>query len=448
MVFRYMKNSRFPVYVYILGLVLIPLLISCSQYPPHTPRVHGTLPREVYVWQRSWDPGPGSVQESLSMAPFIPGRVVVLGAEISFDSDPPDTAYIDVDYDFLQRSGIPVGIALRIGPYSGPFNTDDETATLIANLADILVTQAASTGVDITELQIDFDCAESKLGGYITWLRAIRNRIDPVPVTITVLPSWMNSQAFGRVIEASDGFVLQLHSLERPGGVDDDFTLCDTSRARFWIEWASRKAGDLKFRVALPTYGYTVMFNAAGEFIGLSAEGPRMEIVPDTQYREVGSDADELADLVGELYADHPENLEGIIWFRMPVAGDTLNWPWETLTAVSEARHPESELRLSTEKQELGLYDIYLVNDGEIDESTDVNVAINWTGSVIIAYDTFRGFSVNITDTTEIHITTPPVSGLSEPRPRLIRPGEKWLIAWLRFDGETGIETSMVTNMD
>jgi hypothetical protein len=42
------------------------------------------------------------------------------------------------------------------------------------------------------ELQIDFDCAESKLDGYQVWVEAIKYKISPVPVTITALPSWLN----------------------------------------------------------------------------------------------------------------------------------------------------------------------------------------------------------------------------------------------------------------
>jgi hypothetical protein len=63
---------------------------------------------------------------------------------------------------------------------------------------------------------IDFDCAESKLDGYRVWVEAIQRRVAPLPVTITALPSWLNSRAFQRLAAVATNYVLQVHSVERP----------------------------------------------------------------------------------------------------------------------------------------------------------------------------------------------------------------------------------------
>jgi len=43
----------------------------------------------------------------------------------------------------------------------------------------VLVAMAASNHLELAELQLDFDCAESKLDGYRVWVEAIRSRLAP-----------------------------------------------------------------------------------------------------------------------------------------------------------------------------------------------------------------------------------------------------------------------------
>ena len=52
-------------------------------------------------------------------------------------------------------------------------------------IAASLVAEARTNHLNLSELQIDFDCAESKLDGYRVWLTAIQRRVAPLPVTIT-----------------------------------------------------------------------------------------------------------------------------------------------------------------------------------------------------------------------------------------------------------------------
>ncbi len=424
---------------YLVGLFIVlnlMLTLRCNNEFPDVIRVSGDLDHEIYVWQRSWT---GSVQDSLIEAQSRFSRIVVLGAEVSFAGGELEVMRVPIDYESLADSGLSVGAALRIGSYGGPFSEDDVTSRMLADIAWDLVSDASDHGIAISEIQIDFDAAESKLDGYRQWLNAVRKRIDPVPLTITALPTWMNSQSFSSLVQATDGFVLQVHSLEPPEDINSDFTLCDPSRSKSWIERAAQLCGsEINFRVALPTYGYTVAFSSDGEFTGLSAEGAYPNWPEGTRTREVLSDPIELAELVKDLTLDRPENMAGLIWYRMPVSGDRLNWPWPTLEAVMDGRVPNRSLTVKEEKPESGLFDIYLVNNGETSEVPDVKFSITWTDADLLAFDLLRDFM--ITDQGPGTVTLQGPSTESALHPVRIGPGESWMVSWLRFDRDTNVQ--------
>jgi len=429
-----MKGNALEISVAVAAFLVVTMLepVGCSRPVPHT---QGPIDQEVYVWQRAWD---GAVQDAISETSPTPAGAVVLAAEVSFDEGQPSIVRVSVDYEALKQSGIPAGLALRIGPYPGPFSATDDVASMLSELAAELVSRAEESGLAVNELEIDFDCAESKLDGYRVWAQALRRAVEPVPLILTALPSWLRHREFRRLAAAADGYVLQVHSLEAPESIDDEFSLCDPERSLEWIEQAARLR--LPFRVALPTYGYLVAFDSDGAFIGLSAEGPLLAWPEDTQLREIRSDPIEMADLVSALTRDRPENLVGLIWYRMPVASDRLNWPWPTLRAVMEGRHPLSSLRAEPVHSQSGLVDIELVNDGELAEISDVLISINWAESRLLAYDVLNGFvlasegPVVADGSRRLELFGP-----SGPMRDRLAPGERRLVAWLRFERETEV---------
>lgn len=293
------------------------------------PHVSGPLRQEVYVWQRAWTQ---PVRDAVIQRATNFAHLVALRAEISWTTNrQPQLARANVDYATLSKLRQPIGLALRIGPYAGPF-TNDNIATYITDTAARIVTEARTNGVTAGELQIDFDCAEAKLDGYRVWVEAIQRRVAPTPVTITALPSWLNARAFKRLAAIATNYVLQVHSVERPRNISAPFTLCDPVLADRAVESAGRLG--VPFRVALPTYGYTLAFATDGKFLGLSAEGPRPNWPTNAQLREVTSDAVALGSLVRQWTASHPVAMQGVIWYRLPVVTDKRNWNWETFQQV------------------------------------------------------------------------------------------------------------------
>lgn len=394
-------------------------------------RASGAMPQEAYVWQRTWNDDVRHAVESYG--PKL-GGLCLLAAEVTWENGRPAVTRVAVDYAAVQRSKAPVGLALRIGPYSGPFASDDVVARLLADLVADVLREANAAGVRPTELQIDFDCPTSKLDGYRQWVTAIRRRTGDVPVVITALPAWLASRDFAPLAREAGGFILQVHSLQRPR----ELVLCDPAAARRAVEQAG-KVG-VPFRVALPTYGYAVGLDETGRCVGVCAEGPAKDWPEGTTVREVRANAGELAELVRGWTADRPATMRGIIWYRLPTDGDVRNWRWPTLTAVMAGRAPQPELGVQS-RREGSLTDVELVNRGEAEASLDVSVACHWSDAGLVSADALGGFVRSQDDDGELRWR----GGRAEQLGTL-PPGASRRIGWLRLDRDKEVQCDVVSN--
>jgi hypothetical protein len=395
------------------------------------------LPQDAYVWQRSWN---DSVVQAVTNHGGAFSNLVVLRAEVAWSGGKPEVISARPDYKALAAAHRPVGIALRIGGFAGPFSAEDRTTAFLSQLAMTLLTEARSNGIVASELQIDFDCAASKLEGYRVWVKTIREKIAPTPLTITALPSWINEPAFKTLVEATDGYVLQVHSLERPKNFDAAFTLCDPNAARRAVEQAG-KIG-VPFRVALPTYGYLLAFDKTGRFIGLSAEGPNKSWPENVRVRELRADPVEMAGLVQFWNTNRPPALRGIIWYRLPTIVDNFNWHWPTLGAIVASRFPRESLRGEARQIETGLVEINLVNDGELDLSSRLVVEVRWSRvgeTRLVAADGLHGYST-------LNAGPSSITFQKTSQPGRFAAGEQQTIGWLRFDRECEVQVEIKKN--
>jgi len=386
------------------------------------------LPQEVYIWQRAWTP---AVREAVTEHGGSFSNIVALAAEVSWSHGKPEVVRVPLDFNTLALTKRPIGLALRIGAFGGPFATNDTVAKTLRSLATSIVSAAKTNQINLSELQLDFDCADSKLAGYRLWVESIRRQIAPVPLSITTLPSWLKQPGFRDFISASDGYVLQVHSLEKPKSFDAPFTLCDPKAALAAAEKAS--SFGIPFRVALPTYGYLMAFATNGQFVGLSAEGPAKSWPANAKLREVRSDPVEMAKLVQKLAANPPPNLRGIIWYRLPTIVDNLNWRWPTLGAIVNAQLPHESVRAQLRRVEAGLVEINLVNEGELDISSRLAVEIRWQDARLVAGDGLRGFELVEGDASTARLTT-------RSQPHRLAAGEHRTIGWLRFNRDVEVQ--------
>ncbi|NBC11587.1 MAG: DUF3142 domain-containing protein [Planctomycetes bacterium] len=391
------------------------------------PRTSGPMSHEAFVWQRSWgdaeraavEPGAGRFS-----------RLLVLAGEVDLSRDravlgtPDDAA--------LRQSGAAIGLVIRIEPWPGPFHETDA----VVDVCRRAVQRARGAGIEPVELQLDFDCGQRKLDGYAVWLSAVRAALDElpgggVPVTITALPAWLDRGAFRRLARQTDGYVLQVHSLQRPATIDEPATLCDPVAARRWVEQAARLG--TPFRVALPTYSYVLGFDppeSGGAFHGIAAEGELHTLDPAKRWTLLRADPAAMAALVQGWSADRPMLMDGLVWFRLPVADDQLNWPWPTLDAVLDGREPKRSQVAESRRVEPGLIEIVLHNDGEADLPWPERVRVDWPGASPIARDGLAGYR---------WVEPGRLSRAAAPAWERFGPGQQITIAWLRFAHDTEV---------
>ena len=395
---------------------------------PSAPHMPDPLRHECYVWQRVWN---DDLRDSIRRAePDLRG-ITVLAAEIDVRPGREKQQVMPVDYSFLSTLSVPVGVAIRINPYAGPFDQNAPAAKTIRQTIQTVLEKAEAAEFKPVELQIDYDCAESKLTGYRIWVQSLKQDFPGVPITITTLPCWLKHRQFKKLIQSCDGFVLQVHSLERPKNFDEQVILCDPKRSVKWIQQADRCG--VPFRVALPTHGYLVAFDEQGRFTGLSAEGPMPGWPRETQIKTVLSDPKKIAAMIQEIRAISPKNLTGAIWFRLPVPSDQLNWQWHTLRCIIQGQTLTEKIEVTCEWPDSNLAEIYLVNSGEVDVSVPMPVALEFAGHCLAA-DGVNGYT--IADNKEGRLLVRPT--LTGPGWR-IRSQEKIKIAWIRFSQETEV---------
>lgn len=390
-----------------------------------------SLDQRAYIWQRVWTP---ALRASIANHGSAFSAFDVLVAEIRFTSTAPEIALVQPDWTVLRATQRSIGLVVRVGAMRE--KTTAQTAksidTVIATCAQAWA-RARAAGIEPAELQIDFDAPTRELAAYREWLHRLRGELHPPRVVITALPAWLSRPEFLLLTREIDGYVLQVHSVEKPVLGSEALVLCDPANARHWIRQANTLG--CPFRVALPTYGYRVGFRRDGSFIGLEAEGSERTWPAGTSFQIVTADHRALATLVHELQAKPPSHFGGLSWFRLPTDDDDLTWPWSTLDAVMHGEVPREHLAVRTESAGPGLFDLEIENDGAA-PAAPASIDLTWQGAILLAADGLDGWRVK--RGTEGHVTLIPSNegraGTS------LTPGEKRPVGWLRFSAPVKIE--------
>ena len=174
--------------------------------------------------------------------------------------------------------------------------------------------------------------------------------------------------------------------------------------------------------MALPTYGYRVVFDAQGKFLRLTAEGGR-RTGDGAQERLTLADSAAMAQVVRELTAERPATCAGLVWFRLPIATDRLNWPWPALRAVMRGEEPETRIEAEVRMPQAGLAEVWLSNKGETNPLQPVRVKIDMGNVSVVASDILPDYAQG------------EAGAIQGPAPRV---GEERMAAWFRLgDGET-----------
>jgi hypothetical protein len=249
----------------------------------------------------------------------------------------------------------------------------------------------------------------------------------------------LKRRAFKHLIASTDGYVLQVHSLQRPKAADASFVLCDPKAAQRAVEKAARLGKP--FRVALPTYGYLAAFDGSGHFVGISAEGPAPVWTNAVEIREIRTDPAAMAALVQGWRNDRPEALKGIIWYRLPIAGENLNWAWPTLSMVMAGAVPHSDLRAEARYPRPALVEIDLMNLGTADHLLPVQLTLRWRGARLVASDALQGFE-------SLDDGLGSISFKSKVDMAPFGPGERRTIGWVRFNQRAEVTLDLAAKHD
>lgn len=323
------------------SLALVALLLQGCEQPPAAP-----LEQQLYVWQRQWTPAHETALRQ-SRQDFSSLRVLALQA---FPGAGWSRARIDPA--LLKADGRALIAVIRLDGQLGTLNQDE----VIAQIQQVLNDWQAQ-GLTPVGVEIDHDAGNARLPAYGTFLNRLRQILPAtLRLSITALPAWLDSPALPGLLETVDSSVLQVHAVSNPRQ-----GLFDPQQARRWAErWS--KVTTRPFYLALPAYGVALLTLESGvpvveSEVPIDRAGERRELLADPQ---------QVAGLAADLRAEPPEHLAGLIWFRLPLAGDRRAWSLTTLGAVARGDKLDSSLVLTLE-EEGGLYDIRLVNRGNLD---------------------------------------------------------------------------------
>ena len=328
-------------FLFRLSLAFAGLLLSGCEQPPAP-----SLDQQLYIWQRQWTPAHEAALRQ-SHGDFSSLRVLALQA---FPGAGWSRARIDPA--MLKADGRPLIAVIRL---DGQLKSLDQEEVL-AQVQQVLGHWQAQ-GLTPVGVEIDHDAGNARLPAYGTFLTRLRQTLPAtLGLSITALPAWLDSPALPGLLETVDSSVLQVHAVSDPRQ-----GLFDPKQALRWAErWSDITTRP--FYLALPAYGVALLTPESGGPV-VESEVP---IDRGGERRELLADPQQVAGLTAALRAEPPKHLAGLIWFRLPLAGDRRAWSLTTLGAVARGDSLDSRLGVHLQEQD-GLYDIRLVNRGNLD---------------------------------------------------------------------------------
>lgn len=427
---------------------------SARTAPPREPLQGG-----VYVWQRAWT---DEVDDAVTQLSAHAGmqhafmRLWYLAAEIKVDREKSSVSRVypvDVHGDILQKYSQshtrPANPVVRIYESPHPIDQDPLQSKMIdAVLSE--VTRTAGMGFYADEIQIDYDCPAkaAKIDEYARFLQELRRKLPSnVAVTITALPAWFlgnpDSQnarrtSLQKLLRSIDGWTLQVHWLDPPKTVQDfdkrthsqapdqphdqphdqnSHLLCDIDAALRDVKTAAQISRELATAdtnlakplwLALPTYGYVLLYDEKGQFKSLQAEGAGLSLPEGWQARTVYSDPSSLQNLVKQLKEipttgkDLFLGLQGVVWYRLPVSYDKRNWGLSTLLAVQngDALFGKITVDVKVNANDAHIYDVWLQMDGNqtlsLPSKIDIELITTDKNTKIDVFDTLSVYQPSL----------------------------------------------------
>lgn len=359
--------------------------------------------QQVYLWQRVW-----SVQHAPALAA---SRDLFSGLRIlALQLHPREGLRVmPLDSALLKQDGRPLWLVARLDGSQPQWDEQRLTHRLLQ-----LLQQYRAAGLSVTGIEIDHDAATTRLPQYRDALHRLRRQLPAdVQLSITALPAWLESPQLPSLLQQVDSSVLQLHAVLSP-----QQGLFDSRLALRWTQHYAQVTSK-PFRIALPAYGMGL--------VGMDAQGAQVESEAPLRVagslRELTVPPQRIADFLQQLSARPLPHLQGIVWFRLPLAGDRRAWSMKTLRRVIRQQPLTShwQVKMRPQPQQDGLYDLIIANDGPAD--APLPAAITLAASDCLAADAVGHYRLDST-ATQLRFT--------RTGDELVRAGQSRPLGWLR----------------
>ena len=392
-----------------LWIAALVALVACAA------KTTGHLDHQAYIWQRQWTP---ALSTSIASLRDDVSGWRVLAAESTTAGSLTDASPSLAD---LAREKKPTVAVFRLNGSQPPPSVD-----VLLQSIDALASAWRAAGVRVAGIEIDHDCATSKLAEYAMLLQQLRSRLPAgMKLSITALPTWIGAPQLNRVLAAVDASVLQVHAISAPGADARAAGLFDVGQARRWID-AYAALVPHSFRIALPAYGVRVGFDESGR--ALAVAGERERAIQADSVRELRVDPRAVARLLAQLQHARPPQLAGIVWFRLPSEDDRRAWSTATLHAVIARNALRADVVARAEPGDAGESEVVLANHGTLDATLPVSIDVD--AADCTAADALSGFSVQ---------RTPNGWQFFRETDAILRAQHQRRVGWLRCASITGM---------
>jgi hypothetical protein len=352
----------------LLLLSICGLLAACQRAPQ-------VLPQQAYIWQRQWSP---AVAAAMQASEQLVGGWRVLAAELTAQRQ---WKTASPDWQALKTTQHAIVMVVRLDG-----QTESLDAATHARISDLLA-RWRQQGVPVAGVEIDYDCPTSQLPAYRNFLAGLRQNLDrDTTLSITALPTWLNSPELGKLLAVADESVLQVHAVMNPRQ-----GLFDAERAQAWLKAYAKQTAH-PWRVALPSYGTRVSWDDNGRISAVESERPLLASGNTAQ--ELTASPAVVSAFLARLDKNPETGLIGVVWFRLPTEDDVRNWSLPTWQAVL-ARQPLKAV-VTVEAQanaQAGLHDLTLRNKGNADSALPLIVRID-AASACDAADGINGYAL------------------------------------------------------
>ena len=398
--------------VFFLSFLFISICVQCFAYD------------QLYVWQRNWDK---HVDEAVSSIHATARYFIVLCGDMKFEGEKPVITPVNIKWEYLFQTESSATLAFRINAKASKFFATTAVNTLadsIGNAISKMIKITPPEGCGIIGIQIDYDCPTSKLSDYVKFIKLIKKRFKDLEISITALPTWLDSADFPALAASCDYYVLQVHSFKVPDTLEEALKPFSPEIVFFWVKKASNIG--YPFYVSLPTYGYEVSFNEKGKFLGLRAETPPIKYKQGTKHAIVVTDPWKVLSFLDEIDKKEPKHFLGFCWFRLPLTTDEFNWSIDTLRQIMLRQTPRASIKSEIDSPQPGLFEIYVTNDGYANVFKDIRFKVTWSKDIQVIHDVISGYKEeNLPGENGVTIIVMPP-----------KAGNRQLVAWFRSGRE------------